>query len=97
MQHDVSGCVVAIAEALASSKYRFLTDVQIGTLRRIHKASRDEIRAAAIVADRIRRQRQLAEGRAAFAVVTPVDPLDAIALPAEPKARGKRFACRRAS
>lgn len=87
MPYKASARVVAIAETLASSKYRFLTDVQIGTLRRIHKASRDEIRAAAILADRIRRQEQLSQNRPTFAVHAIVGPEVPITLPAEKRIR----------
>lgn len=58
--------MTSIAEDLSTKRYRFLTDVQIGFLRRQHKASRDEVRTAAIVADRIRRHRQAEEQRNSF-------------------------------
>lgn len=63
-----------IAEKLATSRYRFLTDVQIGTLRRQFDATRDEIRTAAIIADRIRRQRQADELGNGFRVEPQISP-----------------------
>lgn len=57
-----------IAEKLAGGRYRFLSDIQIGSIRSRYNATRDEVRTAAIMADRIRRQRQLAEGRNSFGV-----------------------------
>ncbi|MGO7542205.1 hypothetical protein ACC680_26895 [Rhizobium ruizarguesonis] len=56
-----SATIIDIAESLAKSRYRFITDMQIGALRRKYGASRDEIRSAAILADRLRRQRQIDE------------------------------------
>ncbi|NEK36298.1 MULTISPECIES: hypothetical protein [Rhizobium] len=77
----------AIAETLATSRFRFLTDIQIGTLRRKYGATRDEIRSAAILADRLRRQRQLDNQWNTF-TVSPQIPADApIVLPKEQRLR----------
>ncbi|EJC69360.1 hypothetical protein Rleg5DRAFT_5150 [Rhizobium leguminosarum bv. viciae WSM1455] len=77
----------AIAETLATSRFRFLTDIQIGALRRKYSASRDEIRSAAILADRLRRQRQLDNQWNTF-TVSPQIPADApIVLPKEKRLR----------
>ncbi|MBY5316152.1 hypothetical protein [Rhizobium leguminosarum] len=79
--------ITAIAESLAKSHYRFITDTQIGALRRKYSASRDEIRCAAILADRLRRQRQLDNQWNTF-IVSPLIPPDApIALPKEQRLR----------
>jgi len=61
--------IKAIAADLAKSRHRFLTDIQIGAIRRKHGASRDEVRSAAIMADRIRRQRQIQERHNGFTVI----------------------------
>jgi len=79
--------IFAIAQDLATSKLRFLTDVQIGTLRRKYSASRDEIRMAAIVADRLRRQRQLDNQWNTFTVSPQIPPDAPITLPREQKLR----------
>ena len=75
--------IKAMAEYLASSRFRFLTDIQIGTMRRKYDASRDEVRAAAVMADRIRRQRQLRENRTGFTVAPEIAPDAPIDLPEE--------------
>lgn len=72
--------IKAIAVYLASSRLRFLTDIQIGAMRRKYGASRDEVRAAAIMADRIRRQRQVRESHIGFSVAGLVAPDDPIVL-----------------
>ena len=82
--------IEAIAHALAESRYRFLTDMQIGTIRRLHKATRDEVRTAAIMADRIRRHRQLGEGRNSFSVSGLVEAEAPIVLRDETKATNRR-------
>ncbi|QXZ80943.1 hypothetical protein [Rhizobium sp. L51/94] len=67
---------LVIAEHLAFGKPRFLTDVQIGVLRRKYGATRDEVRTAAIMADRIRRHRQAEEQRNSFRIkLVPMDAL----------------------
>jgi hypothetical protein len=76
-----TGRIEAIAIKLASSKVRFITDLQIGAYRRQYGATRDEVRAAAIMADRIRRQEQIAENRPTFAVHAIVGPDTPITLP----------------
>lgn len=81
--------IEAIAQKLASSRYRFLTNVQIGTLRRLHKASRDEIRAAAIMADRLRRQEQVGQMSPSFTVKAIVTPCAPIVLPEEKRTKGR--------
>lgn len=70
-----------IAERLASSKVRYITDLETGAYRRHYGATRDEVRAAAIMADRIRRQKQIAENRPTFAVHAIVEPDATITLP----------------
>ena len=75
--------VQTIAEELASSRFRFLTDIQIGAMRRKYGASRDEVRSAAIVANRLRRQRQLQEGRLGFTISPQIAPDAPIHLPKE--------------
>jgi hypothetical protein len=77
----------AIAETLATSRFRFLTDIQIGALRRKYNASRDEIRSAAILADRLRRQRQLDKHWNTFTVSPQIPPDAPIALPKEQRLR----------
>ncbi|MGO8104923.1 hypothetical protein AB9F46_31530 [Rhizobium leguminosarum] len=82
-----SATIIDIAESLAKSRYRFITDMQIGALRRKYGASRDEIRSAAILADRLRRQRQLDNQWNTF-TVSPQIPADApIVLPKERRLR----------
>ncbi|MGO7353329.1 hypothetical protein ACCS66_01150 [Rhizobium ruizarguesonis] len=79
--------ITDIAVSLAKSRYRFITDMQIGALRRKYGASRDEIRSAAILADRLRRQRQLDNQWNTF-TVSPQIPADApIVLPNEQRLR----------
>ncbi len=75
--------IEAMATYLAGSRLRFLTDIQIGTMRRKYGASRDEVRSAAIVADRIRRQRQVSEGRSCFTVSPQIAPDAPIVLRAD--------------
>lgn len=81
-----------IADRLATSDVRFITDPQIGAFRRHYQASRDEVRAAAILADRMRRQAQMAQNSPTFAVHAIVGPEAPIALPAEKSARERRRA-----
>ncbi|TXH81179.1 MAG: hypothetical protein E6Q77_08600 [Rhizobium sp.] len=82
--------VKEIAAYLASSRLRFLTDIQIGTMRRKYGASRDEVRSAAIIADRIRRRRQIEERRDGFTVGPQIAPDAPIYLPKEDKTNGRR-------
>ncbi|TAV04035.1 hypothetical protein [Rhizobium ruizarguesonis] len=82
-----SATIIEIAERLATSRYRFITDMQIGTLRRKYGASRDEIRSAAILADRLRRQRQMDEQWNTFTVAPLIPPDAPIALPKEQRLR----------
>nr|WP_314089410.1 hypothetical protein [uncultured Shinella sp.] len=82
----------AIALKLASSKVRYITDLQIGAYRRQYGATRDEVRAAAIMADRMRRQTQIAQNRPTFAVHAIVGPEAPIELPTEKIARERRKA-----
>jgi hypothetical protein len=82
-----SATIIDIAESLATSRYRFITDMQIGALRRKYGASRDEIRSAAILADRLRRQRQLDEPCNTFTVSPLIPPHAPIALPKEQRLR----------
>lgn len=77
-----------IAERLASSKVRFITDLEIGAYRRQYGATRDEVRAAAIMADRIRRQEQVTRNLPTFAVHAIVAPCAPIVLPDEKRTRG---------
>jgi hypothetical protein len=58
----------SIAEDLSRTRFRFLNDVQIGALRRKYGLTRDEVRAAAIMADRIRRHRQAEEHGNSFRI-----------------------------
>lgn len=83
--------VTELAEVLASGRYRFLTDMQIGTLRRLYGASRDDVRKAAILADRIRRQRQVDEGSNTFRVCGLVPVEAPIVLPVEVKGKRRRL------
>nr|WP_304655586.1 hypothetical protein [Neorhizobium galegae] len=64
-----------------------MTDLQIGAFRRHYSASRDEVRTAAIIADRLRRQRQVEDG-GNFRVEPQIDPLAPVLLKPEYK-RGK--------
>jgi len=75
---------------LAGCRLRFLTDVQIGVLRRQHSASRDEVRAAAVVADRIRRKQQIAERLGTFSVAGLVKPDAPVILKSERKTISRR-------
>lgn len=87
--------VADLAEHLAAGRLRFLTDVQIGQFRRLHGLTRDEVRTAAILADRIRRRRQMAEASNSFRVDGLVE-LDApVVLPIEVKPKGMRKVGRR--
>jgi len=64
----------SIAEDLSTTRFRFLNDVQIGILRRKYGATRDDVRTAAIMADRIRRHRQAEEKYNSFDVkLVPLD------------------------
>jgi hypothetical protein len=56
----------SVAEDLSTTRFRYLNDVQIGALRRKYGVTRDEVRSAAIMADRIRRHRQAEEQRNSF-------------------------------
>ncbi|EUB95577.1 hypothetical protein PMI07_002065 [Rhizobium sp. CF080] len=79
--------IFALAEALSNSHHRFLTDLQIGAFRRHYGASRDEVRTAAIIADRLRRQRQLEERPNGFRVEPQIAPDAPIVLQPQQKAR----------
>ena len=76
-----TGRIEAIALKLATSDIRFITDLQIGAYRRHYGATHDEVRAAAIMADRMRRQEQMAQNRPTFAVHAIVEPDATITLP----------------
>jgi len=87
--------VEAIAQDLCANKYRFLTDLQIGALRRKYNASRDEIRIAAILGDRLRRLEQSRANAEEFTRLTVSDPIELSApvlLQAERKRRTRGVA-----
>lgn len=64
--------IMSLAQRLATSPHRYMTDAQLGAFRGPWGVSADNARKAAILADRIRRHQQAAEGRPNFHVV-PVD------------------------
>jgi hypothetical protein len=65
----MSPAIISLAEKLATGRGRYLSDQQLGAHR--HKAglSFDDARRAAVLADRIRRQKQAEERRNDFHVV----------------------------
>lgn len=87
VEHDDR--VRLIAEYLAGRHFRFMNTWQIAYLRKTFKATRDEARAGAIMADRIRRARQVAEHGPAFKVIDMVEPSAPIVLKVE-YVNGKR-------
>lgn len=79
-----------LAERLAESPGRFLTELQMGPYQRHHGFTRDEVRTAAVLADRIRRRRQLSEGISTFRVDGLVDIDAPIILPVKEKPKRAR-------
>lgn len=79
-----------LAERLAESPGRFLTEVQMGPYQRHHGFTRDEVRTAAVLADRIRRRRQLSEGISTFRVDGLVDIDAPVILPVKEKPKRAR-------
>lgn len=53
--------ILTLAEKLATGRGRYLSDQQLGAYRHQAGLSFDDARRAAIVADRLRRQRQASE------------------------------------
>lgn len=61
--------IMSLAQRLATSPHRYITDGQLVGFRARWGMSADDARRAAILADRIRRHQQAAEGRPNFHVV----------------------------